>query len=117
MHALRPVVCPEVCWNEKRSLCEACAPDLQQEAAAIRAEVAVQQLRDKATKVDLTGDVDLAAEQVAACPHCPGDEVELREVWHVVRREVLSGVRHASRGVSQPAHAAVTVGMPPSLFR
>ncbi|MBI5068566.1 MAG: zinc ribbon domain-containing protein [Deltaproteobacteria bacterium] len=63
-------VCPEVCWNEKRTLCEACAPDLQQEAAAIQAEVAVQQLREKAGKADLTADVDMAAEQVAACPHC-----------------------------------------------
>ncbi len=63
-------VCPEVCWNEKRTLCEACAPDLQQEAAAIQSEVAVQQLREKAQKVDLTGDVDLGREQLAACPHC-----------------------------------------------
>ncbi len=27
-------VCPEVCWNEKRTLCEECAPDLQEEAAS-----------------------------------------------------------------------------------
>ena len=63
-------VCPEVCWNEKRTLCEACAPDLQQEAAAIQSEVAVQQLREKAQKGDLTGDVDLGQGQLAACPHC-----------------------------------------------
>jgi len=63
-------VCPEVCWNEKRSLCENCAPDLHEAAAAIQAEAAVEQLRQKVQSVDLTADVDLGAEQRAACPHC-----------------------------------------------
>ena len=33
-------VCPEVCWNDARQLCEACAPDLAEEAAAQRELIA-----------------------------------------------------------------------------
>jgi hypothetical protein len=63
-------VCPEVCWNEKRSLCEDCAPDLQEEAASAQAQAAVEQVREKARSANLVEDVDMAARQLAACPHC-----------------------------------------------
>ncbi len=63
-------VCPEVCWNEKRTLCEVCAPDLQEEAASAQAQAAVEQVREKARSVNLVEDVDMAAPQLAACPHC-----------------------------------------------
>jgi hypothetical protein len=63
-------VCPEVCWNEQRKICEACAPDLGEEAAAAQAQEAVQQLRAKAQQVDLAAGVDLGAHQTAQCPHC-----------------------------------------------
>jgi hypothetical protein len=68
-------VCPEVCWNEKRSLCEDCAPDLQEESASAQAQAAVEQVREKARSVDLVADVDMKAQQMAACPHC-GARVE-----------------------------------------
>ena len=63
-------VCPDVCWNEKRSLCEDCAPDLAQEAAAAQAQAAVQQIHQKAAEEDLVADIDMKVDQVAACPHC-----------------------------------------------
>jgi hypothetical protein len=63
-------VCPEVCWNEKRSLCEECAPDLQEEAASAQAQAAVEQVREKARQAKLVEDVDMSAPQLAACPHC-----------------------------------------------
>lgn len=64
-------VCPEVCWNEKRSLCEECAPDLGQEAAHIQAKVAVEQAWDKARGVDQIHGLDVnAVGRVGACPHC-----------------------------------------------
>ncbi len=63
-------VCPEVCWNEKRTLCEDCAPDLQQEAAAAQAQAAVEQVREKARATNLVAGVDMEAPQLAACPHC-----------------------------------------------
>jgi hypothetical protein len=63
-------VCPEVCWNEKRTLCEECAPDLQEEAANAQAQAAVEQVREKARQASLVEDVDMSAHQVAACPHC-----------------------------------------------
>jgi len=68
-------VCPEVCWNEKRSLCEDCAPDLQEEAASAQAQAAVEQVREKARSVDLVADLNMEAHQMAACPHC-GARVE-----------------------------------------
>lgn len=63
-------VCPQVCWNEKRTLCEECAPDLSEEAAAIQAQVAVEQVWEKARKVDQVAEVDMSAHHVASCPHC-----------------------------------------------
>ena len=63
-------VCPEVCWNEKRTLCEDCAPDLQQEAAVAQAQAAAEQVREKARATNLVEDVDMKAPQLAACPHC-----------------------------------------------
>jgi hypothetical protein len=45
-------VCPEVCWNQARGLCENCAPDLGEQAAAIQAQVAVEQTWEKARAVD-----------------------------------------------------------------
>jgi membrane protease subunit (stomatin/prohibitin family) len=63
-------VCPEVCWNEKRTLCEGCAPDLLQEAAAAQAEAAVEQVREQAHQANQSEGVDMGARQVAACPHC-----------------------------------------------
>lgn len=63
-------VCPEVCWNEPRSLCHDCAPDLGQEAAAAQANVAKEQVWQKAQQVDQVPDIDMRRQQVAACPHC-----------------------------------------------
>ncbi len=63
-------VCPEVCWNEGRSLCEACAPDLAEEAAAAQAHAAVEQVQQKARQVDLVSHIDMKQQQVAQCPHC-----------------------------------------------
>lgn len=63
-------VCPDVCWNAKRNLCEECAPDIQESASAAQAQVAVEQVWDKARQHDQTGGVDMAQTQVAACPRC-----------------------------------------------
>jgi hypothetical protein len=63
-------VCPQVCWNVERSLCLECAPNLQQEAAAVQAQVAVEQLWGKARAQDQSAKVDMQRQQVAACPHC-----------------------------------------------
>jgi hypothetical protein len=63
-------VCPDVCWNEKRNLCESCAPDLAEEAAAAQAQAAVEQVHQKARATDLVADIDMKQEQLASCPHC-----------------------------------------------
>jgi hypothetical protein len=63
-------VCPDVCWNESRGLCEACAPDLAEEAAHHQAQIASQQVAEKMRNVDLVEDVDVKAQMVSACPHC-----------------------------------------------
>jgi ribosomal protein L40E len=63
-------VCPDVCWNAERQLCEECAPDLQEQAASAQAHVAVEQVWDKARKTDQTGGLDTAVKQVGACPKC-----------------------------------------------
>jgi hypothetical protein len=63
-------VCPEVCWNAQRGLCQACAPDLAQEAAAQQAQIAAQQVGDKLRAVDQVAGFDPTAEIVASCPSC-----------------------------------------------
>jgi hypothetical protein len=63
-------VCPEVCWNESRNLCEACAPDLAEEAAHHQAHIASDQIADKMRKVDLVEGIDVKAPMVSGCPHC-----------------------------------------------
>ena len=63
-------VCPEVCWNEGKNLCEACAPDLGEEAAHHQAQIASQQMAEKMRNADLVGDVDVTAPMVSACAHC-----------------------------------------------
>jgi hypothetical protein len=63
-------VCPDVCWNEARTLCETCAPDLGEEAAAAQARAASEQVQEKARKVDHVAHVDMSQPQMAGCPHC-----------------------------------------------
>lgn len=63
-------VCPEVCWNEQRQLCESCAPNLAEEAAAQQAQIAAQQVGEKLRKVDHVASFDPTAEMVSQCPHC-----------------------------------------------
>ncbi len=65
-------VCPEVCWNAQAGLCEACAPNLEEEMAAAharaKADAARQQLREKAAKVDYVANVDMGPKAVLAAP-------------------------------------------------
>ena len=63
-------VCPEICWNEKRQLCLDCAPDLAQETAAAQAQVAKEQIFDKAHHTNLVEDVDMKKEAAASCASC-----------------------------------------------
>jgi membrane protease subunit (stomatin/prohibitin family) len=63
-------VCPEACWNERRNLCEECAPDLAEETASAQAHAAREQIREKARNTDLVADVDMRVEAVASCPSC-----------------------------------------------
>lgn len=63
-------VCPEVCWNGQRQLCESCAPDLAEEAAAQQAQIAAQQVGEKLRKVDQIAGFDPTAEMVSSCPSC-----------------------------------------------
>ena len=63
-------VCPDVCWNAERQLCEECAPDLTEQAAAIQAQVAVDQVREKAAAVDQTQGIDVSSAKTAKCPKC-----------------------------------------------
>ncbi len=63
-------VCPEVCWNSERGLCEACAPSLQEEAGAAQAQVAKDQVWEKARQSDQTDGLDLKQKQTSSCGKC-----------------------------------------------
>ncbi len=66
-------VCPEVCWNAKRGLCEECAPDLQQETAAAQAAAQVDQMKQKVAAADLLKGVDVTSEARTRCPQCDAE--------------------------------------------
>ncbi len=82
-------VCPEVCWNEARTLCETCAPDLGEEAAAAQARAAADQVQQKARDVDHVAHVEHDAAADGGLSALPGPAG--------VRRAVLRGVRQAGR--------------------
>ena len=63
-------VCKAACWNEARTLCYECAPDVETEIAAAQAEFTAQQIRDKVSQQDLTKDLDLTSDASALCPAC-----------------------------------------------
>jgi len=68
-------VCPEVCWNQERGLCEACAPDLREHAPMIQAQVAVEQAWDQARQGDQLRGADLNAKPLSvgsssSCAQC-----------------------------------------------
>jgi hypothetical protein len=60
----------KTCWNEKRSLCFECAPDIDTELASAQVQATVEQLKEKVRQQDLTKDLDVASEAVARCPGC-----------------------------------------------
>ncbi len=63
-------VCPETCWNAAKGLCEECAPDLMEEAAAAQANAAKEQVIQKARATDYVADVDVKADIQLRCPTC-----------------------------------------------
>jgi hypothetical protein len=67
-------VCPEVCWNHARGLCETCAPDIGEQAAHIQAQVAVEQAWTQARDADqVRGAVDVKGQVAsvgALCKKC-----------------------------------------------
>jgi membrane protease subunit (stomatin/prohibitin family) len=63
-------VCEPICWNQKAGLCEACAPDLDEEIAAAQAQAARDQVIEKVKAVDFVGHRDLAQAAAAVCPKC-----------------------------------------------
>ena len=63
-------VCPEICWNPKRGLCEACAPDVEEEMAAAQAQATKDQIWEKAAATDYTKNLKMDAHAVAFCPEC-----------------------------------------------
>jgi hypothetical protein len=60
----------EVCWNDERSLCKSCAPDLEEEYSAIQTQAAINDAREKAESVDYVQPEKFKQTIVASCPHC-----------------------------------------------
>ncbi|HVW28456.1 MAG TPA: zinc ribbon domain-containing protein [Polyangiaceae bacterium] len=63
-------VCPEVCWNHERGLCENCAPDLAEHAAAAQAQVAVEQAWEQARNADQMRGFDVQKQKLSAPATC-----------------------------------------------
>jgi hypothetical protein len=63
-------VCPDVCWNGERSLCEGCAPDTGEELAAAQAQATADQIHTKARATNFVQDIDMNQKASAAIPVC-----------------------------------------------
>lgn len=63
-------VCPEVCWNRERGLCEECAPDEGETIAAAQAQAKAEQIFEKARSTNLVQDIDIRKKATAQCPQC-----------------------------------------------
>jgi hypothetical protein len=66
-------VCEPVCYNKKAQLCEACAPDMDEQIAAAQAEAAREQAFEKAREVNWMKGRDLSevkGAQGATCVSC-----------------------------------------------
>ncbi|HKC23946.1 MAG TPA: zinc ribbon domain-containing protein, partial [Thermoanaerobaculia bacterium] len=63
-------ICEPICFNKKAQLCEACAPDLDEEMAVAQAEAAREQVHEKARTVDWMKQRDVATVTGALCPAC-----------------------------------------------
>jgi len=72
-------VCPEVCWNHERGLCEDCAPDLKEHAVAAQAQVAVEQALEKVSAVDQLRGFDVQNAKLSAPAVCPKCQASLAE--------------------------------------
>lgn len=58
------------CWNQKRSLCFDCAPDIQTELASAQVHTTVRQMKEKLQSQDMTAGINLTEEAIARCPDC-----------------------------------------------
>ncbi len=63
-------VCPDVCWNAERSLCENCAPDETEELAAAQAQATSEQIHAKARETNFVKEVDMTRKATAALQTC-----------------------------------------------
>ena len=72
-------VCPEVCWNHARGLCEECAPDLKEHAVAAQAQVAVEQAWEKARGADQMQGLNVQGGALAASATCAKCQSTLAE--------------------------------------
>jgi hypothetical protein len=63
-------VCEAVCWNAKAQLCERCAPDLEEETAAARAEAERARMQEKVRGAEPAAPPSAATAQAGVCPSC-----------------------------------------------
>ncbi len=63
-------VCPEVCWNKSKGLCEDCAPDTQEEIAAAQAQATKEQIHEKARQTNYVDKIDMKTPGTVTCPSC-----------------------------------------------
>lgn len=63
-------VCPEVCWNEMRTLCKSCAPDAAEEGSALQARLDAQALEQKMRAPEPVAAAAASGAADKLCPHC-----------------------------------------------
>jgi hypothetical protein len=68
-------VCPEVCWNHERGLCEGCAPNLAEHAPKLQADAALAAASEQVKKGDHLRGFDINAAPLAvpsttSCSKC-----------------------------------------------
>ncbi len=96
-------VCDE-CWNERVSLCEECAPDTQEELAAMQQQRRLDQLQERVDETDYASEINVQDEAVVICPHC-GAKVEGGKFCNECGKPLVAVVQCPRCGAENPADA------------
>lgn len=84
-------VCPEACWNEKVGMCETCAPNYEEEMAAVHAQAKADamrsQLYNKAQEQDYVSNIDISADSHIQAP-------PVKKVEHKIAGTICSSCGH-----------------------
>lgn len=94
----------DVCWNATVSLCEECAPDTQEELAAMQQQRRLEQLQERVEETDYASGINVRDTAVVVCPHC-GAKAAGGKFCNQCGRPLTTTIKCPKCKVQNPANA------------